>query len=158
MKKVQLVYNVYHENINSRKIETTNILGYDCIKRKLAQLRRLYKKHLKCVVQNGSSKYDSCYVGEVIFNNYATYDDVFKRKIFEPELRYTLMYYFWAKCECEIVLTDWPTTIKQSSTNTLYLKVANKIDMYNQVMNNWHIVLDYVWDNLLNADLRISRC
>ena len=35
MKKVDLVYNVYHENSNRRKIEVVNILGYSIVKKKL---------------------------------------------------------------------------------------------------------------------------
>ena len=47
MKKVELVYNVYHENSNRRKIEVVNILGYSVVKKKLDELRKLYRKGLK---------------------------------------------------------------------------------------------------------------
>ena len=47
MKKVDLVYNVYHENSNRRKIEVVNILGYSVVKKKLDELRKLYRKGLK---------------------------------------------------------------------------------------------------------------
>ena len=42
---------------------------------------------------------------------------------------------------------------KHDYRDSLDLEVAEKIDMYDQVMNNWQLVLDYVWNNLENANL-----
>ena len=56
MKKVDLVYNVYHENSNHRKIEVVNILGYSIVKKKLDELRKLYRKGLKKFLSEAEAK------------------------------------------------------------------------------------------------------
>lgn len=48
------------------------------------------------------------------------------------------MYYYWAKCEWEVIISPW---IAQHNDNEI------KVDVYWQVMNNWDIFLDYVWNN-----------
>ena len=45
------------------------------------------------------------------------------------------MYWFWSKCEHEIIISSWPYTDK----------AAAKIDIYQQVMMNWDIFLEYTW-------------
>ena len=57
---------------------------------------------------------------------------------FSKELRSALMYYYWAKCEWEVVITPWVST---DDTKNI------KVDVYWQVMNNWKVFLDYVWEN-----------
>ena len=60
---------------------------------------------------------------------------------FCKNLRIDLAYYFWAKCEWEIIVTDWPRGEK-----------SIKIDVYEQVMLNWDHFCDYVWSH--GAELR----
>ena len=48
------------------------------------------------------------------------------------------MYYFWSKCEWEIILSDWPPS-------DTFCK--EKIDVFDQVMLNWDIFVDYIWNN-----------
>jgi len=60
---------------------------------------------------------------------------------FGEKLRSSLMYYYWGKCEWEILITPWcgdKDTIKR------------KIDVYEQVMFNWELFLDYVWNERKN--------
>lgn len=86
---------------------------------------------------------------------------------FAEELRRDLFYYFGSKCEWEVVITSWVPHITTSELDrlnaerekalkeynrepySLYVNpnVAEKIDVYNQVMNNWDIFLDYVWNS-----------
>ena len=163
MKKVDLVYNVYHENSNRRKIEVVNILGYSIVKKKLDELRKLYRKGLKKFLSEGTFTYHSYLSGDIVFKDHDDFYKKFKTEIFAPEFKNNLMYYFWSKCECEIIITNWPTSFKvnvEKLNATKYdyrdsidLEVAEKIDMYDQVMNNWQLVLDYVWNNLENANL-----
>lgn len=49
-----------------------------------------------------------------------------------------LMYYFWSKCEWEIVLSDFPPYEKFKK---------EKIDVYDQVMLNWNVFIEYFWNN-----------
>lgn len=68
-----------------------------------------------------------------IFNHYSFYNDCVKAKKkykddrdgFEDEVRRSLMYYFWSKCEWEIILDHWPNgeryeLRKKISTQKLY--------------------------------------
>ena len=55
---------------------------------------------------------------------------------FAEELRRTLFYYFWAKCEYEIIILPWCGS-KETT--------GKKVDVYTQVMNNWGVFLNYVW-------------
>ena len=56
---------------------------------------------------------------------------------FSEEVRRSLMYYFWSKCEWEIVLTGWPP--KDDFKD-------KKIDVYDQIMLNWDAFIKYVWE------------
>lgn len=123
-----------------------------------------------------------------IFEHFSFYKDCVKAKKkfkedkdgFAEEVRSSLMYYFWSKCEWEIILSNWPdgelsemrTTMKLRDaikalqpdnimvhTSALDRDVAvkvypewfkyheEKIDVYDQVMNNWDIFINYLWEN-----------
>ena len=49
------------------------------------------------------------------------------------------MYMYWARCEYEIILSDWPNQ-----------KTYKKIDVYWQVMNNIDVVTEILMENVLN--------
>lgn len=57
---------------------------------------------------------------------------------FEEAVRRSLMYYFWSKCEWEIILSDWPPSGKFDD---------KKVSVYDQVMLNWEIFINYLWEN-----------
>lgn len=57
---------------------------------------------------------------------------------FEAEVRSELMYYFWSKCEWEIVINRWPPRSDEE---------AVKIDVYDQVRMNWERFIEYLWEN-----------
>ena len=48
-----------------------------------------------------------------------------------------LMYYFWSKCEWEVIVSEWPPSPRE---------VSEKIDAYSQVMMNQYIFFEYVWN------------
>ena len=88
-------------------------------------------------------------------------------KEFNERVRRECLYYFWGKCEWEIILTDWPPhiTIKEierlnkevedhiknwgapARSVTPDLEVSRKIDVYDQLQLNWEIFLQYVKDH-----------
>lgn len=109
-----------------------------------------------------------------IFNHWKFDEDVqkslkkFKDKDeFAEQLRRDLMYYFWSKCEYEVIITSFPPHITMDELDRLnherwshkdkygtdYVRMSinldagAKIDIYEQVMNNWSIFLDYVWNS-----------
>lgn len=67
-----------------------------------------------------------------IFNTSA---DEMTREYFDKQLERELLFYFWSKCEHEIIITPWV-----GSDNA-----AIKVDIYTQVMNNWKHFSDYTW-------------
>lgn len=65
---------------------------------------------------------------------YKKYPD---RMEFARQLQRSLMYYFWSKCEWEILISPWCGSKKNEEI---------KVDVYWQIMNNWDRFLDYVWN------------
>ena len=90
------------------------------------------------------------------------------KKDFSEEVRHIMMYHFWSKCEWEIILTSWPTSISVEELNRLRedlkehvkkyksvpcrlcprLDVGEKIDVFKQIEINWDVFIDYLWNNL----------
>lgn len=86
---------------------------------------------------------------------------------FAEQLRRDLRYYFWSKCEYEVIISSFPVYITMNELDRLnservehkekwgkdYFRISvcpdagSKIDIYEQVMNNWDIFLDYVWNS-----------
>lgn len=60
------------------------------------------------------------------------------RAEFDKAVRTSLMYYFWSKCEWEVVVSHWPPSERMQDA---------KVDVYDQVMMNWLVFSDYVWEN-----------
>lgn len=57
-------------------------------------------------------------------------------KEFETEVKRSLMFYYWSKCEWEIALSDFPPSEKFTK---------KKVDVYQQVMMNWEIFIAYLY-------------
>ena len=130
-----------------------------------------------------------------IFNHWAFYDDCVKvkkrfkddREGFAKEVRSSLMYYFWSKCEWEVVLQHWPSGELYGLRKTFTMEEMyhglkypegkilaapdkrfqvrvfpehnrfndKKIDVYEQVMNNWDIFIDYLWEH--RSELKVRK-
>lgn len=60
------------------------------------------------------------------------------REAFAERLKRDLMYYYWSKCEWEVIVSHWP-----SGENFR----DEKIDVYDQVRLNWDHFADYVWNH-----------
>ena len=109
-----------------------------------------------------------------VFNHGRFLEDVKKdlkkcktKEEFAEELRRHLMYYYWSKCEWEVVVTSWVPHITVSELDRLnkerektiekygrepyrlYVNpdVGEKIDVYEQVMLNFEVFADYVWSH-----------
>lgn len=57
---------------------------------------------------------------------------------FAEEIKHELMYYFWSKCEWEILLSAWIGSDRVPSL---------KIDVYDQVNLNFPQFIEYLWAN-----------
>lgn len=80
-----------------------------------------------------------------IFNNSRFLDDLKKaarkykdteRDQFEDQMRKSMLYYYWSKCEWEVIIDHWPRWDKFED---------KKVDVYEQVRLNWGPFCDYVW-------------
>ena len=136
MEVKDLKWHVYCHDFNGKKIEKFNIFEHDGF----------------------------CNDVEKHFKKYKDKDE------FAEHLKHSLMYYFWSKCVWEVVITSWVphiTAIELARLNAereeamkkynrepyvLYVNpdVAEKIDVYDQVMNNWDVFLNYVWNSKIH--------
>ena len=109
-----------------------------------------------------------------IFDHYRFEEDVKKalkkfdnKEEFAKEVKRDLQYYFWSKCEYEIVLTSWVPHIDKEELMRLNAdfeeslakyghepyslcvepNVFKKIDICEQVMLNFDAFVNYVWSN-----------
>lgn len=76
---------------------------------------------------------------EDITNAVKQYDD---KDEFLKYLKSSLMHAFWCKAEWEIILSPWLSSVNGDE--------CLKIDVYDQVVNNWDIFSEYVWNNRNN--------
>lgn len=72
-------------------------------------------------------------------------DVLLKEKIdkddFSEKLKKEAMYYFWSKCEYEIILSPWAGRADDI-----------KIDVYDQIMMNFDRFVDYCWNERWNEN------
>ena len=61
---------------------------------------------------------------------------------FKDFIKKKSMYQWWARCEYEIILSDWPSQ-----------KIDEKWDVYKQVMMNLDVITTLVMDSVLNGKL-----
>ena len=80
-----------------------------------------------------------------IFNHGGFIKDISKfvndsnKEEFTEKLKKCVMYYFWARCEYEVVISGWPPA---------HSDVDKKVDIYEQLMLNWYAFVDYVWEHV----------
>lgn len=60
------------------------------------------------------------------------------KELFAERLQSNLLYYYWGKVEWEIVIMPWENSSPEEQM---------RVDVYWQVMNNWDVFLDYVWNS-----------
>ena len=130
---MKLEYYVYYHNFNGKSIEKFNIFNHG---RFLEDVKKDLKKYAD-------------------------------KEEFSERLRGHLFYYYGSKCEWEVVITSWVPHITISELNrlneerertlkkynrepySLYVNpdVGEKIDVYEQIMLNWDLFVDYVWSH-----------
>lgn len=127
---------VYYDSFNNKEIKTFNIFEHGGFREDVEKYFKKYKD----------------------------------KEEFAEHLRRSLFYYYGSKAEWEVVITSWvphitiseldrlnaerEKTLKEHNREpySLYVNpnVAEKIDVYNQVMNNWDIFLDYCWNSKIH--------
>lgn len=147
IKKNSPEWNVYVENGWSDKIMPYNVFDHQRYTWAIGEIKRDYKKDRK--------KYAASHTLEEVM----AWDENFKTVVFPERLRRATMYYFWSKCEWEIVLTTFPTFIEKEEIqrlseklpdikyrDTVGLTCEKKIDVYDQICLNVGCFVDYVWN------------
>ena len=136
-------WNVFVENVNKRTIVTFDIFSHIAFTRKvLSSLRSTENK-----------------------------------EEFAQELKRILRYFYWAKAEWEVIITSWPAYVdveefekvgkeleERKKNSPFELKrltitpsIGKKVDIYEQIMLNFHVFLNYLWNfkEILNEDDKI---
>lgn len=130
-------FNVIIEN--NGNIEFRNFFEFGQWEKIKTELKTLKKKLIKVHKDNFGPKNASIFNLEDAFNNLAKEHLIDKRFKFngsltciedflEERLRSECMYYFWSKCEYEVVIQGWPNK-----------DTEKKIDVYEQLEANWNI-------------------
>lgn len=70
------------------------------------------------------------------------------KEAFSDAIRTSMMYYYWCKCEWEVIISHWPPNDKMENA---------KVDVYSQVNMNWDHFIDYVWENKKELAKRDKR-
>ena len=127
---MELEWNVYIEDWNTRNIELFNIFRHFS-----------FNKSVKKIMEIKG----------------------WERDEFAEKIRGNLQYFFWSKCEYEVVVTSWPPYIKRGEYDRIEEEMMNrtcenidsfinirpcvtkKVDVYDQVMLNFDIFIDYLW-------------
>jgi len=112
MTTAPLVWNVYIGDWNHKQIKVHNIFEHGRFAKDVVKTLRKAEKDWK---QTGELDWLALSEG----------------------VRRDLMYYYWSKCEWEVVVSEWPPREKGGET---------KIDVYEQVRLNWDVFLQYLWE------------
>lgn len=127
---------------NFGKIEFVNIFELPQFVVLMKELKKLKKKLYACYGKD-DAKFQKI-VTSMIWNE-AVLNSMLGKKgksakltpedLIEHELRNKCMYFFWAKCEYEVVVTGWPNT-----------DIEKKIDVYLQLAANWDVFKQLVFE------------
>lgn len=120
-------------NAFGRGIVFENIFEFSQMGVVLKGLKKL-KKRLDAAYRKDPDKYRQI-VDTVVWAERKRKRKYTVDELVEIELRHKCQYYFWAKCEYEVVVTGWPDT-----------EVEKKIDVYTQLDNNWEIFRNLVFE------------
>ena len=131
MKAEKLTWNVYYLNFNKQKIEPFNVFEHMGFCEDVDKYIKKYKKEIKV---EGLSKKQSEELIEQL----------------KQQIKYDLQYYFWSKYEWEIGITE-PFSNSLVDDYTKGRKYPwEKIDVYDQIMMNFDIFFDYIYNNLIH--------
>lgn len=138
MKKLP-VFNVLYEDFNANQIVYKNFFEFgqwEAIKKEL--------KKLKSAIAKADTEDKIIDVYRKFGIKYGKLQERFKKKdptvsvlkdALEQRLDRSCLYYFWSKCEYEVIVSAWPS--REHS--------ERKIDIYSQLCANWEIFKNLVF-------------
>ena len=116
-----LEWNVFIGGFNSREIEVHNVFNHYGFWKDLVKIAKKYKNHVlpdDLKIQIEAEAQD--------------------KAEFAEEVRRSLMYFYWSKCEWEVIIEHWPQHEGWHD---------KKVDVYEQVRMNWDHFIDYLWEH-----------
>jgi hypothetical protein len=133
-------FKVLYEDFNKNDIQFVNWFEFgqwSVIKKELNTLKKKLRKFEKDdfeKIQPEIKKFFEKHVCSVGYKKCKSLDDLIEYAL-EERLKRLCMYYFWAKCEYEVIVSSWPPREKSEK----------KIDIYAQLEANWPIFKDLVF-------------
>ena len=157
---MSLEWYVYNQDINAHEIKPYNVFNHGGFIKGLYQMfKDIKKEQTKYLKENNLEEPLSLRESNKYNKHMESFEDEYLRK--------ECGYYFWSKCEYEIVLTSWPPYIdvevidklkqeveehdskwswKQQRIN-VPLTIGDKIDIYDQLRLNWDSFKRYVFEH-----------
>lgn len=89
--------------------------------------------------QNKIEEYDIFEHGTFVKYLIKDYKECETKEQFLDRLKSELRYYFWSRTEWEVLIIPWIGRKEECS---------EKIDVFDQIMMNWHVFSEYVWNNI----------
>lgn len=141
------------------KVETVNVIEYMAYRDIFKELKKTRKKYRDEIKVSDDGRL-------TLYQKYKIYQK-YEAKMSE-ELRRDLLYYFWSKCEYEILISGWPPrcdvdaaakkldSLKQPLSKADIIQVLDagydpytrKVDVYEQIMMNYEhfkkVVYEYI--------------
>lgn len=108
-----------NQTVNSENEIRWNVFYHNCNSRSIETFNVFEHGSFREYVKKAAKKYQN-------------------KEDFAKQLRSEVMYYFWSKCEWEVLVTPWISPRESEK---------KKIDVCWQIMNNWDVFVDYTWAN-----------
>lgn len=136
-------FKVLYEEFNKNEIQFANWFEFgqwSVIKKELSGLIKKFRKLEKLDFKKNQpeiKKFFEKHVWSVEYKKCNSLEELIEYSI-ERRLDRLCMYYFWAKCEYEVIVSSWPP--REGS--------ERKIDVYDQLKENWDIFRKLVFKEL----------
>lgn len=142
------IFKVLYDNFNKNTIEYQNWFDFgqwSVIKKSLSKmikklrgLEKLYSYKIGFEeIQPEVKKLFEKELWNIEYKKCKSLDELIEYAV-EKRLDHLCMYYFWAKCEYEVIVSAWPP---KDGTD-------RKIDIYTQLKENWDIFRDIIFREL----------
>ena len=136
-------FKVLIDDFNRNKIQFENWFDFgqwSVIKRELSGLIKKFRKLEKLDFKKSQREVTEFFTKNMWsdeFKKCKSLDELIEYSI-EMRLERLCMYYFWSKCEYEVIVSSWPP--REGS--------EEKIDIYDQLKANWDIFKELVFKEL----------
>lgn len=136
-------FKVLYEEFNENEIQFVNWFDFgqwSVIKKELSSLIKKFRKLEKLDFKKSQKEIEEFFrknMWAVDFKKCKSLDELIEYSI-EMRLERLCTYYFWAKCEYEVIVSAWPP--REGS--------MRKIDIYTQLKENWDIFKELVFKEL----------